>query len=186
MILKNIGVAKEDLNAQKKKELAYRGEEDKLECIRRHKSRIENKIEEMETQKGKLSLREIGDYFCGMKENVMLGGNKVYVDAALAKLDEEESLDIECNGKTNEKVKESNRIFGFGSDTLTSNRIIELENIISHEDNMDKENPRLFSKCGRSTGLTEKGQLESRHFFVKLKGIWQYIFILAYRQEPLK
>ena len=31
-----------------------------------------------------------------------------------------------------------------------------------------------------------KSSHESFHLQVQLKGIWQYIFILAYRQEPLK
>lgn len=167
---KDLAAAKAKLYAQKEKELAYHGEEDKLERIRRYNSRIENEIEELQTKLGSLSVREIGNYVCGVKENVMLGANKVYVDAALAKLDENEGLEIECNGEINETVEESNQIFGFGSDAKTSNRIIDLENIINDRDTIDEEYPRHFSKYGRSTGLTIKGQLQTRHFFVNLDG----------------
>ena len=171
---KDLAAAKAKLDAQKKKELACRGEEHKLERIRRYKSRIENEIEEMQAKLEKLSLRGIGDYFCGVKENVMLGGNIVYVDAALAKLDENESLVIECDGETNETVEKSDQIFGFGSDAATSNRITELQNAINDEGNMDQGHPRRFSKCGRSTGLTINGRLETRNFFVNINGYQSY------------
>ena len=161
---------KEQLKLQESKETTFSDDEDKLKRIKAKIAEIKTEIEKLETKVGNLSTREIGNYVCGIKQNVMLDGNRVYVDAALAELDENEILEVECNGETNATVDENNRIFGFGSDPRTSNRIIELENVINDEDNMDEEYARLFSKCGRSTGLTTKGQLETRHFFVNLNG----------------
>jgi hypothetical protein len=117
------------------------------------------------------SKRTIGKYCWGLKQNepVEICNNNcadVYVDAAIAELNDEEADNIELK-KDFEPEDDRCPMYGFKNDKdkgfVPTGHIVDLQEFDSHHD-------VKFLKIGRTTGLTVGGEFESTDFFVNLKG----------------
>ena len=144
----------------------------------RHKRRAketQEQLEEWETKMSKVAYshpRSIGKYCCGLKRNEVVEISEenwgVYVDAAIAELNDKEAEEIEME-KDDEPENDCNPLFGFKNDRRNgfapTGRIVDLKRINDSQDNVLK-----FMKYGRTTGLTVDGEFETANFFLNRKG----------------
>jgi hypothetical protein len=114
--------------------------------------------------------RPIGKYVCGLKDNFEedFGDNKVkiYVDAAIAKLEEKELSDM-ASYKILENEANRCPLYGFETDKYWEKRTnksptgetINLETFFKQLDTDDSE--LSFIKIGRTTGFTDEGRIDA-------------------------
>jgi hypothetical protein len=131
--------------------------------------KAEDDLEETQMDEPRL----IGTYVDGMKDNfkTTLDGNsyRIYVDVAIAKLDEKELNIVKTDGD-----KTKCPLYGFKDikDIIPSGETIDLENgvkEIREQDSHEPEKQLTFMKIGRETGLTDEGRIDSsvEKLFVK-------------------
>ena len=144
----------------------------------RHKRRAKETQEQLEDWERKMSKveyshpRSIGKYCCGLKRNeaIEISGENwgVYVDAAIAELNDNEAEEIEME-KDDEPDNDCNPLFGFKNDKRNgfapTGRIVDVQKMNDSHDNGVK-----FMKYGRTTGLTVDGEFETANFFLNRKG----------------
>ena len=115
--------------------------------------------------------RSIGKYICGLKQNeeIKISENNcvnIYVDAAIAELNEEEAEEIEME-KDDEPRNDFCPLYGFKNDKENgfspTGKIVDLREFDLHHDS------RLI-KIGRTTGLTVDGEFETTKFFLNFNG----------------
>ena len=116
---------------------------------------IKEATEELKKTKSRKP-RQIGTFVDGLRQNVpvdgKLGGDKIYVDAAIAELDETEEARM---------IWEKKRypdLFGF-EEQGTSDKIVNFEGFINELRTGDTEKLR-FKKYGRTTGCTDEGFID--------------------------
>ena len=126
---------------------------------------IKGKEEEREQKKKELTKiesqkpRPIGKYAYGFKENFAVGDHEVYVDAAIATLNESESNFMKYN-QTN-----CCPVYGFGSNKYWKTGHYkppngEIIDFINFKQRIRNENSELrFMKIGRTTGFTDDGSI---------------------------
>ena len=119
----------------------------------------ENNLEEIKSGKP----RKIGKYVCGLHGNMAVNksnnNREIFVDAAIAELEEEELKYMEAY-KNTENEKERCAVYGFEKDKhfCPNGKIIDLDNFL---DEYRKEESHLrFIKIGRTTGFTDYGFIE--------------------------
>ena len=138
----------------------------RLKQFEKENLHAKQKLQEIEEGKP----RRIGEYVGGLKRNVkMKCGNKTYsffVDVAIAKLDKEELEFI-----TKDKADNKNRceVYGFHriGNVVPTGEIVDLDTFVKEiREDSDK---LTFSKIGRTTGLTDYGQIVSsfQELFIK-------------------
>ena len=111
--------------------------------------------------------RPIGTYVCGLKDNVDVNKRKIYVDAAIATLDERELRIMSCYKTHMENPADRCPLYGFETDqywrmnddyTQPNGEIIDF---ISFQDGLRNECSELrFMKIGRTTGFTDEGFID--------------------------
>jgi hypothetical protein len=130
--------------------------------------KAEDDLEETQMDEPRL----IGTYVDGMKDNFKktLDGNtyRIYVDVAIAKLDEKELNILKTDGDIPKgPLYETNcPLYGFTDikDIIPSGETIDLENgvkEIREQDPHEPETQLTFMKIGRETGLTDQGRIDS-------------------------
>ena len=145
----------------------------------RHEKRAQKSRESLEILKNHLRIvqkfkpRAIGKYCCGLKQNETVefrskSSAKFYVDAAIAELDDEEVQELI---EDKEEQPENSRCPLFGFKKNIDTRFIPTGKIVDVEKFDDEESEKLrFIKCGRTTGHTDGGQLETSNFYANLFG----------------
>jgi hypothetical protein len=133
----------------------------------RHIKKAEDVLEETQMEEPRL----IGTYVDGMKDNVKktLDGNtyRIYVDVAIAKLDEKELNIVKKDGdRPKGPLYENYPLYGFTyiKKIIPSGETIDLENgvkEIREQDPHEPETQLTFLKIGRETGLTDEGRIDS-------------------------
>ena len=120
-----------------------------------------------EIQEGKP--REIGKYVYGLQGNVKLDDLEVYVDAAIAELNEKQ-VQFMKGYKCSESKANHCPAYGFENiqDFSPNGETIDLENF--HQELRMKESERFFVKIGRGTGFTDGGFIDTsmKELFVKM------------------
>ena len=116
---------------------------------------IKEATEERDKIKGRKP-RQIGTFVDGLRDNVRVddkfGGGKIYVDAAIAELDEKEEA------RMMRAKKKYPDLFGF-EEQGTSDKIVDLEGFINKLRTGDTDELR-FKKYGRTTGFTDGGCID--------------------------
>ena len=109
--------------------------------------------------------RCIATYSCGLHRNYSTSAGTFYVDAAIAKISDDERDHI--LSKRNKKGS----VYGFHNEKKINGEIVPLAEL---EKESDKD--LSFWKSGRTTSHTEGGKLSLHsHFFINLKGFKQKI-----------
>ena len=157
--------------AKVKEKLAYvKGEKDKEDNYKRTITKRENKLKTHERDLNDLDNnrpRGIGMYLLGLQSNELVtysGGNsnsnkKIFVDAGIAEMEEEE-----VNQMKLEKEIEENccNIYGFNHMKKTVLIAPTGEIVKWTEFNTESKKEQLrFMKCGRTTGITTDGQIDT-------------------------
>ena len=157
-------------------------QENKLKCLtgeehRKYENRVKKtrgELEKLKKDKTKVALskpRPIGNYCCGLKgdEAVEISSNNyatIYVDAAIAELNDEEADEI-ATEKDDEPENDSCPVYGFKNNEhgfTPTGEIVDLKNFHSQHEDLG------LMKIGRTTGLTGGGELETTNFFVHRYG----------------
>ena len=132
--------------------------------------KTQEELEEKEKDKTKLldaPPRSIGHYVCGLRVNEQVEINDknhvpIYVDAGIAELSEDELTEIEME-KEFEIEDDPCPLYGFKNEKkigfVPTGHIVDLKEF-------RKTDANGLMKIGRSTGLTEDGQLEDTNMFV--------------------
>ena len=126
---------------------------------------IKEATEELEKTKNRKP-RQIGTFVDGLRDNVRVddkfGGDKIYVDAAIAELDEKEEA------RMMRAKKKYPDLFGF-EEQGTSDKIVDFKGFINGVRTGDTEKLR-FKKYGRTTGFTDGGFIDGvvRDLFVAI------------------
>ncbi len=141
----------------------------------RYESRVKKtrevleKLENDQTKVAGSKPRPIGKYYCGLKRNeeVEISNNSrvnIYVDAAIAELNEDEADEIVME-KDDEPESDFCPLFGFTREGVfaPTGEIVDLQEF-DHQDDLG------FMKIGRTTGLTDGGEFETTDFFVNCNG----------------
>jgi hypothetical protein len=147
--IENLELTQEEKDCMNKQFRAHLMEE-----INKNITKAENSLETIKSQKP----RPIGKYICGLNDNVavVLGGNKVkiYVDAAIAKLDVKESLTMKLY-----KNKYCH-LYGFKKNGEDMNgETVDLESFMSQLHTNDSK--LSFMEFGRTTRFTEEGLIDA-------------------------
>ena len=115
----------------------------------------------------------MGKYQCGLKANINWDCTEttdklVFVDVAIAELEKEKMLRIKWQEE--EEAKET-RCLVYGIKHELEAVTAPAGEIVS-ESKFNEEHKKdwLFTKLGRSTRLTNGGQIQSKHFFLNLNG----------------
>ena len=134
-----------------------------VEQIQKQVNDAKKRLDDIKSKK----FRPVGKYVYGLKDNFKLkNGHEVYVDAAIATLNEAELSDIkyhkiELEDKTNRCPLygfETNKYWKTKDYKPPNGEIIEFERL---NELLRKEDSELrFMKIGRSTGFTEEGTIE--------------------------
>ena len=154
---------------------------EKINRIRASKGESKSVLEEMERDrmeaektldKIKSELpRRIGKYLCGVKDNHAFGDIKVYVDAAIATLDEDE-LSAMKDYKNWEVEENRCPLYGFETEKFCkwmdgyyhppNGEIIDFQSFQEHvrTERSGEPSSLRFMKIGRTTGFTDKGFFE--------------------------
>ena len=107
--------------------------------------------------------RKIGKYVCGLKDNVEVDDQKIYVDAAIAILDESELCIMKFHKTHMEDQANCCPLYGFETDQYwqMSNYTPpngEIVDFITFQHSLQNNYSELrFIKIGRTTGLTDEG-----------------------------
>ena len=145
--------------------------EDRYKDTEKNLNNLKEQLEDLEN-KGKP--RQVGKYQCGSKENInwvrteTTTDKLVYVDVAIAKLEEEEMLRIKWQKE--EEAKETRcLVYGFKHE-LEAFKAPTGEIVSESKFSEEYTKECFFTKLGRTTGRTENGQIQSQHFFLNLNG----------------
>lgn len=148
-------------------------EDEKLaykDCVGETKTKL-GKLKNQLRDIGSKQPRVVGEYCWGLQENekVELNGSapvNIFVDAAIAEMKNVEFVRMRLK-----KEDETNccRLYGFTEKDVGMVPTAEIVKLEEFDTELQDEKLRLIKK-GRSTGLTDGGQLESRRFFKNRDG----------------
>ena len=183
---------KKKINEDENKIKDKRGEitkmETKLACMQddgeqnRYKGFIKTRsedLEELERQLNYLKIRkprEVGKYLHGLQRNERPDNTDkyIFVDACIAELEKNEIIQMELE----KDVEEGNScpVYGFSYKNYTTGSeneepLVPPTGEIVRWTEFCKESKKelRFIKCGRSTGVTVNGQIETHNFFLNRK-----------------
>ena len=139
-------------------------EETKHFCEKEKVKKEIKRLEENLTKIKEEGPREVGSYVCGGFKNnfTVVDGSKIYVDAAIASLSDEELSDIK-RFKNGERKANRCPLYGFKTETYwekesykpPNGEIIDLKKFKKRIRTEDSE--LRFVKIGRTTGFTDEG-----------------------------
>ena len=121
--------------------------------------------------------REVGKYLHGLQKNERVNidntDKDIFVDAGIAELEENEKIQMELE-KDNEEKGKGCPVYGFNHKNYTTANgeplILPTGEIVSwtkFREERRNEEPR-FIKCGRTTGITVNGQIETQNFYLRV------------------
>jgi hypothetical protein len=136
-------------------------------------TKMEQKIKEAKDYLVKIEgnlPRPIGNYVCGLKDNVEvdLGDSKVniYVDAAIAKLEEGHLSDIADYKNLEDETNrcplygfETNKYWKTGINKFPKDETVDMKNFVK-EIRRTQDSELSFMKVGRTTGFTDGGRID--------------------------
>ena len=125
-----------------------------------HKSHVETTEKELKKLIDFVLPRCIATYSCGLNKNYCTDGETFYVDAAIAKISDDERDHI--LSKRNKKGS----VYGFHDEKKMNGEIVPLAEI----EKESEQKGLSFWKSGRTTGHTEGGKFSLNHFFMNLEG----------------
>ena len=143
------------------------------------KRRLEDS-EELERQLNYLNTRkprEVGKYLHGLQRNERVNidntDKDIFVDSGIAELEKNEKIQMELE-KENEEKGKGCPVYGFNHKNYTTANgeplILPTGEIVSwtkFREERRNEEPR-FIKCGRTTGITVNGQIETQNFYLRV------------------
>lgn len=158
-------------NLKKKQDIYTSDDESRIHQRRINRTEKERKIlEENYKTRADSKPRPIARYCFGLRQNeeVEINGStraSIHIDAAIAELMEDEVLEM-----TIDKDTDSNRCTVFGFKINKDVGFAPTGEIVDLREFEDEQHDLQFMKIGRTTGLTDGGQVEISYFHVNVTG----------------